>query len=195
MTMNDGSLVALVALGAFHGLNPGMGWLFAVARGLQERSRALVLQSLPAIAAGHAASVFVIAAVVAVTEARALVEARLPVPDVTSTTDPLVRALLVRGTGAEKLLPDPSAPGALRGTGRLHVDPAQRVVTATGQPQQRVFAAGYWTSGGQVAAFARPRTNAPFFRQNDALARGLWRELSGGIAPALVRPDTAEVAR
>ena len=27
------------------------------------------------------------------------------------------------------------------------------------------------------------------------LARGLWRELSGGIAPALVRPDTAEVAR
>jgi hypothetical protein len=65
--MKDGSLIALVALGAFHGLNPGMGWLFAVARGLQERSRALVLQSLPAIAAGHAASVFVIAAVVTLT--------------------------------------------------------------------------------------------------------------------------------
>ena len=32
--MKDGSLIALVALGAFHGLNPGMGWLFAVARGL-----------------------------------------------------------------------------------------------------------------------------------------------------------------
>lgn len=67
MTMKDGSLVALVALGAFHGLNPGMGWLFAVARGLQERSRALVLQSLPAIAAGHAASVFLVAAVVELT--------------------------------------------------------------------------------------------------------------------------------
>jgi hypothetical protein len=65
--MKDGSLIALVALGAFHGLNPGMGWLFAVARGLQERSRALVLQSLPAIAAGHAASVFVVAAVVTLT--------------------------------------------------------------------------------------------------------------------------------
>jgi hypothetical protein len=65
--MNDGSLIALVALGAFHGLNPGMGWLFAVARGLQERSRAVVLQSLPAIAAGHAASVFVIATVVTLT--------------------------------------------------------------------------------------------------------------------------------
>jgi hypothetical protein len=59
--MTQGSLAALVALGAFHGLNPGMGWLFAVARGLQERSRALVLQSLPAIAAGHAASVGLVA--------------------------------------------------------------------------------------------------------------------------------------
>jgi hypothetical protein len=134
------------------------------------------------------------ATVDAVTEARALVEARLPVPDVTSTTDPLVSALLVRGAGAEKLLPDLSAPGALRGTGRLHVDAAQRVVSATGQPQPRLFAAGYWTSGGQVAAFARPRTNAPFFRQNDALARGLWQQLSGALAPALVRPDPAEVA-
>jgi hypothetical protein len=65
--MKDGSLIALVALGAFHGLNPGMGWLFAVARGLQERSRALLLQSLPAIAGGHAASVFVVAAVVTLT--------------------------------------------------------------------------------------------------------------------------------
>jgi hypothetical protein len=65
--MKEGSLIALVALGAFHGLNPGMGWLFAVGRGLQERSRALVLQSLPAIAAGHAASVFAIAAVVTLT--------------------------------------------------------------------------------------------------------------------------------
>jgi hypothetical protein len=65
--MNEGSLAALVALGAFHGLNPGMGWLFAVARGLQERSRSLVLQSLPAIAAGHAASVGVVALVITMT--------------------------------------------------------------------------------------------------------------------------------
>ncbi|WP_018657316.1 hypothetical protein [Actinomadura flavalba] len=65
--MNDGSLAALVALGAFHGLNPGMGWLFAVARGLQERSRGLLLRSLPAIALGHALSVGVVAVLVAVT--------------------------------------------------------------------------------------------------------------------------------
>src|SRR3954453_16974867 len=38
-----------------------MGWLFAVAIGLQERSRAALLRSLVPIAAGHAASVLVIA--------------------------------------------------------------------------------------------------------------------------------------
>ncbi|HEX2316528.1 MAG TPA: hypothetical protein VHJ17_22485 [Thermomonospora sp.] len=66
--MTEGSLAALVVLGAFHGLNPGMGWLFAVARGLQERARARVLESLPAIAAGHAASVGVVAVLVALTQ-------------------------------------------------------------------------------------------------------------------------------
>ncbi|MFC4051427.1 hypothetical protein ACFOY4_17180 [Actinomadura syzygii] len=65
--MTDGSLAALVALGAFHGLNPAMGWLFAVARGFQERSRSLVLQSLPAIAAGHAASVGAVAVLITLT--------------------------------------------------------------------------------------------------------------------------------
>jgi hypothetical protein len=65
--VNDGSLAALVVLGAFHGVNPAMGWLFAVARGLQERSRKLVLLSLPAIAAGHAASVGAVAILIALT--------------------------------------------------------------------------------------------------------------------------------
>ena len=66
--MSNGSLAAVLALGAFHGLNPGMGWLFAVARGLQERSRALMLRALPAIAAGHAASVGAVAILVMLTE-------------------------------------------------------------------------------------------------------------------------------
>jgi hypothetical protein len=57
-------VAALAALGAFHGLNPGMGWLFAVAIGLQERSRAALLRALGPIAAGHAASVLVIAGLV-----------------------------------------------------------------------------------------------------------------------------------
>jgi hypothetical protein len=44
-------------LGAYHGLNPAMGWLFAVALGLQERRAAAVMRALPPIALGHAVSV------------------------------------------------------------------------------------------------------------------------------------------
>ncbi len=58
--------LALAGLGAFHGLNPGMGWLFAVAIGLQERSRSALLRALGPIALGHAASVLVIAGLVGV---------------------------------------------------------------------------------------------------------------------------------
>lgn len=60
-------VLALAALGAFHGVNPGMGWLFAVALGLQERSRAALLWALPAIGAGHFASVGVAAVAIMVT--------------------------------------------------------------------------------------------------------------------------------
>ncbi|MFI7599549.1 hypothetical protein [Actinoplanes sp. NPDC049681] len=66
--MTAGQLAALAALGAFHGLNPAMGWLFAVARGMQEGSRTVLLTSLPPIAAGHLASVAIVAAVVSATE-------------------------------------------------------------------------------------------------------------------------------
>jgi hypothetical protein len=48
---------APVVLGAYHGLNPAMGWLFAVALGLQERRSAAVLRALPPIALGHGVSV------------------------------------------------------------------------------------------------------------------------------------------
>jgi len=61
-------LAALAALGAFHGINPAMGWLFAVARGMQEGSRRVLFASLPPIAAGHLASVAIVAAVVSATE-------------------------------------------------------------------------------------------------------------------------------
>jgi hypothetical protein len=60
-------ILALAGLGAFHGANPAMGWLFAVARGLQERSRAALCWSLPPIAAGHLGSVAAVAVVVTVT--------------------------------------------------------------------------------------------------------------------------------
>jgi len=47
----------LFLLGAYHGVNPGMGWLFAVARGMQEHRTRAVAWSLPPIAIGHALSV------------------------------------------------------------------------------------------------------------------------------------------
>ncbi|QRN79556.1 MAG: cell wall anchor protein [Nocardiopsis sp. BM-2018] len=65
--MTTAQLWTLVALGAFHGLHPGMGWLLAVSRGLQEGGRRQVLRALPAIAVGHAASVAVAAVVITVT--------------------------------------------------------------------------------------------------------------------------------
>lgn len=58
------SWVTLVALGVFHGLNPGMGWLFAVALGLQERSHGKLLWALLPIALGHELSVAAVAVVV-----------------------------------------------------------------------------------------------------------------------------------
>jgi intracellular septation protein A len=44
---------AIVGLGAYHGLNPGMGWLFAVSNGMQERRPGGVFLALPPIALGH----------------------------------------------------------------------------------------------------------------------------------------------
>jgi hypothetical protein len=48
---------AMLVLGAYHGINPGMGWLFAVALGMQQGSARGVWRALPPIALGHAAAV------------------------------------------------------------------------------------------------------------------------------------------
>jgi hypothetical protein len=61
--------LALLGLGAFHGINPGMGWLFAVALGLQEQRRSAVWNALPPIAVGHGISVGLIVALVALMHA------------------------------------------------------------------------------------------------------------------------------
>jgi hypothetical protein len=58
--------LSLAALGAFHGLNPGMGWLFAVALGLQERRLGAVTRALGPIALGHALAIGTAAAAVGV---------------------------------------------------------------------------------------------------------------------------------
>ena len=61
------SWAMLLALGAFHGINPGMGWLFAVALGMQERRRGAVLRALVPLCAGHALAVaFAVGAALAI---------------------------------------------------------------------------------------------------------------------------------
>ena len=56
--------LAVAAMGAYHGLNPAMGWLFAVSLGLQERSRKKVLGAMLPIAAGHLASIALVVALI-----------------------------------------------------------------------------------------------------------------------------------
>src|SRR5438445_4328677 len=56
--------LAVAGLGFFHGINPAMGWLFAVALGLHRQSRRIVLVSWVPIALGHAASVAIVVFVV-----------------------------------------------------------------------------------------------------------------------------------
>ena len=73
----------LIALGAFHGINPGMGWLFAVALGMQERRRGAVLRALVPLGAGHALAVAVaVGAALAIGFAVPLVWLRWPLAGV-----------------------------------------------------------------------------------------------------------------
>ncbi|MET7937650.1 FAD/NAD(P)-binding protein [Streptomyces sp. NPDC005322] len=96
-------------------------------------------------------------------EARALVEARLPEPTVDRSRDPLLRALHHDGAAATP-------------AGLLAVSPDDaRILDRAGRPHPRRFALGPHTDARASGAFARPRTNAPAFRQNDAAARALLR--------------------
>src|SRR5262245_61284111 len=51
---------AMAFLGAYHGINPGMGWLFAVALGMQQGSARGVWRALPPIALGHAVAISIV---------------------------------------------------------------------------------------------------------------------------------------
>jgi hypothetical protein len=51
---------AMALLGAYHGINPGMGWLFAVALGMQAGTVRGVWRAVPPIALGHALAVGVV---------------------------------------------------------------------------------------------------------------------------------------
>lgn len=91
--------LALAGLGVYHGLNPAMGWLFAVALGLQERRLAAVLQALLPIALGHELAVAVALALVGAVEL------------VAAPTIPRVAGgILLVGFGVYKLLKPRSHP-------------------------------------------------------------------------------------
>jgi len=55
--MSSTALWLMLLLGAYHGVNPGMGWLFAVALGMQEQKGSAVAKSLVPIALGHALAI------------------------------------------------------------------------------------------------------------------------------------------
>ncbi|MFS0696967.1 FAD/NAD(P)-binding protein [Streptomyces nitrosporeus] len=108
--------------------------------------------------------------------ATALVEAYLPGPNLDRTRDPLLRHLHRHGTLTEEVISDSTH---THRSGRLRVTPAGgRVIDAgLGGPHPRLVALGAPTDSRAQAAFARPRTDAPVFRQNDEVARALLRSL------------------
>ena len=56
---------AMIGLGAYHGINPGMGWLFAVALGMQARRASAMWRALPPLALGHVVAVGIVVALAA----------------------------------------------------------------------------------------------------------------------------------
>ncbi|MGW8376348.1 FAD/NAD(P)-binding protein [Streptomyces sp. ODS28] len=119
--------------------------------------------------------------------APALIEARLPEPDLRRTADPLLRHLLRTGG---------CRPHAVYGyeTGGLDVTPAPcRIVDARGRAHPRRFALGVPTEGAHwvTAAGARPGVNSATLTDTDAAARAaLLTSVRGGGAYARTGPAT-----
>ncbi|GHH29148.1 FAD/NAD(P)-binding protein [Streptomyces lanatus] len=109
--------------------------------------------------------------------ATALIEAYLPGPALDRTEDPLLRALHRAGALTEEVIADFAH---THRSGLLAVSPTDGHVLdpSLGGSHPRRIALGAPTNSRAVAAFARPRTDAPAFRQNDAVARALLRALS-----------------
>lgn len=106
--------------------------------------------------------------------ADALVDARLPTPDVREASDPIIAGLLADGElAAEDLI---TADGTDLGGGQLLADARCRAVRADRTVHPRRFLLGPWVSGSAGSTgFARPGFNGAGFRQNDAVARELLR--------------------
>jgi predicted dinucleotide-binding enzyme/uncharacterized NAD(P)/FAD-binding protein YdhS len=103
--------------------------------------------------------------------ADALVDAFLPEPSLAESTNPLLRDLVAGG--AEAAGGESVGRESASSPGTLDVDARHRVLGPDGTARERLWAVGPWTSELPIGAFARPRTNAPCHRRNDALAREL----------------------
>ncbi|OMH34438.1 FAD/NAD(P)-binding domain-containing protein [Tersicoccus sp. Bi-70] len=125
--------------------------------------------------------------------ARALVDAWLPPGRGSTSENPALRDLLAAGAGAEQVVSDADW---TTHTGKLLVDRADaRLTRPDGRPHPARWAIGPYTSSPFVGAFSRPNTNAIAFRENDAVARAVLRELAeiggGNTTRTATVPDTA----
>ena len=106
--------------------------------------------------------------------ARALVDARLPRPDVRAATDPVIKGLLAGGQLAAEDITEPD--GGSPSGGQLLADERCRAIRADGSIHDRLFLLGPSVSGSAGSAgFSRPGFNGPGFRQNDRVARDILR--------------------
>ncbi|MFF0300046.1 FAD/NAD(P)-binding protein [Streptomyces sp. NPDC001651] len=125
--------------------------------------------------------------------ASALIEAYLPGPSLERTEDRLLGGLYRAGALTEEVVSDA---GHRHRSGLLAVVPTDGHVLdpSLGGPHPRRIALGAPTNSRAVAAFARPRTDAPGFRQNDAVARALLRALRAAPVTCDISNDEKEVS-
>ncbi|WP_371479557.1 FAD/NAD(P)-binding protein [Kitasatospora sp. NBC_00315] len=119
-----------------------------------------------------------------VVTATALIEGYLPKHALARTRDPLLRQLHADGRIIEEVVQDEDH---THRSGLLTISPADsRILDPAlgGAPHPRRTALGPHTSLRAAAAFARPRTDSPGFRQTDAAARAILRDLAEPAGPA-----------
>lgn len=106
----------------------------------------------------------------------ALIDARIARPSVSRATSVLLRRLHMRGEIVEDVVTDGEW---TVNTGRVSVTgPALQLKRRDGTGHPRRHALGAFTNRQVAGAFARPRFNAPAFRQNDAVARAILTTLA-----------------
>ena len=114
--------------------------------------------------------------------ATAMIDARVANASLSRTADVMLQRLRDRGDVSEEVVTD--AQGWHANTGKVVVTGSgMHLVRADGSMHPRRHAIGSFTSRPAAGAFSRPNTNAPTFRQNDAVARSALAELAARLTP------------